>query len=853
MPGTPFTIEVQPRIPEKLQRLEELANNLAYSWDRHVRALFMRLDRQLWEECGHNPKLFLRRVAQNRLEDAAEDSIYLQEYVRITSSYDTYLNAKPKKAVTKKLNRANDLVSYACAEFGLHESLPIYSGGLGILAGDHCKAASDLSLPFVAFGMLYRQGYFHQEIDAHGNQIEHYIPTVFSHLPISPACDEEGEQLKVCIDVPGRKIYLKIWTAEVGHVKLHLLDSDLDDNTPEDRRITYQLYGGDSTNRLLQDMVLGIGGARAHRVLGYKPTVWHINEGHGAFQILERCRELVKKGLAFDAALEAVAASTVFTTHTPVPAGHDIFDHSLMEHYFSEYILELGITMEDLYELGSSPINPHGFNMTSLSLRGSRYHNGVSRIHGTVASQMESFIWPDILPEENPIRYVTNGVHLLTFLAHEWASLFDLEFSGGWRVEVTNQKYWKKIHDLADHSFWSVRQTLKRKMFEVVYDRAVRQDRRNGFSESQIRRLTKYLEPHQTDVLTIGFARRFATYKRADLIFSDLERLARLLNDPNRPMVLIFAGKAHPNDQPGQDVIRRISEISRRPEFEGKIILLEGYDIALARKMVAGVDVWLNNPAYPLEASGTSGQKAGINGVLNLSVLDGWWDEGYNGHNGWAITPHGEQFSHEFRDREEAAELMDVLEYEVIPLYYDRDGHGYSKRWIEKSKNAMCSFIPVFNSERMVLDYLNDFYSPAAQQGSLYAQEEFKLAEEIAAWKGRVHAAWSEVQCERIDDPQQMVYRDEQVTIKIAVELGELNPEDVILDCLVGVSRDDSNRFKHDCCYAIPFAEFMPDGRALFELVFLPPKPGKQTYMVRIYPYHTHLSHPFETGCMRWL
>jgi len=853
MSGTPFTIVVQPKIPKKLKRLQELASNLFYSWERHVRGLFIRLDPELWDEVGHNPKLFLHRVAQEKLEHAAQDPIYMQEYVRVITTFDTYLATPSNKKIDDHLEIETDLVSYSCAEFGLHESLPIYSGGLGILAGDHCKAASDLGLPFVAFGMLYRLGYFKQKVDGQGNQIASYNAADFKQLPIKPALDKEGKQLKVHIDVPGRKIYLKIWTAQIGHVKLHLLDSDLSENTKEDRRITYQLYGGDNANRLLQDMVLGIGGTRAHRALGYKPTVWHINEGHGAFQILERCRELVTGGLHFGAALEAVASATTFTTHTPVAAGHDIFDHSLMQHYFSDYIQDLGIDMHTLLALGASPVNPYGFNMTSLSLRGSRFHNGVSRIHGSVASKMESFIWPQVAPDENPIRYVTNGVHLMTFLANEWASQFDLQFSGGWRVELTNKQFWKRIEKLPNHSFWSVRQTLKTKMLELVYELAIKQHRRNSHSESQIHRLTKYIRPRQKDILTIGFARRFATYKRATLIFSDMERLAKIIGNPDQPVVIIFAGKAHPYDQPGQDYIRKISEMSKMPQFEGKIILLEDYDISLARKLVTGVDVWLNNPTYPLEASGTSGQKAGINGVLNLSVLDGWWGEGYNGENGWAITPHGEQFSEQFRDKEEATELLDVIENEVVPMYYDRDGQGYSSRWIEMSKNAMSSFIPTFNAQRMVMEYTREFYAHAAKQGKLFAEDAYAKASQIAEWKARVHESWPLVELERIDEIKPTIEADENLTIQVAVQLQSLTPEDVSVDCLIGASPDEHSPFERDDCLSLLFIKHLPDGRALFELNFKPPKPGKQIYMIRAYPYHENLSQRFETGYMRWL
>lgn len=709
-----------------------------------------------------------------------------------------------------------------------------------------------MGLPFAAVGMLYRQGYFTQQIDSHGNQQAQYKPSRFLDLPVQPALDGNNEPLQISIQVPGRSIQLQVWVARVGHNNLYLLDSDLASNREEDRRITYQLYGGDSTNRLLQEMVLGIGGVRAKRALGLNPTVWHINEGHAAFQVLERCRELVMQGLTFAAALEAVSANTVFTTHTPVPAGHDIFDHRLIEFYFSDFIADLGISMEHFLSLGSSPVNSHGFNMTALALRGSRFHNGVSRIHGQVASEMERYIWPQIEPEENPIRHVTNGVHVPTFLANEWVNMFDLQFGGGWRTELLNPDFWRKTWDIPYHSFWSVRQSLKAKMLEAVYERSVEQQRRNGISESQIRRLTRYIKPRKTDILTIGFARRFATYKRATLIFADRARLSRLLNDPDQPVVLIFAGKAHPSDHPGQEFIRQIHLFAHDPEFEGRIILLEDYDMALARKLVTGVDVWLNNPAYPLEASGTSGQKAGINGVLNLSVLDGWWDEGYNGVNGWAITPHGPQFSPDFRDREESNELLDVLETEVVPLYYERDGHGFSVEWIEKSKNAMESLIPAFNAQRMVMDYLRDFYNPAIRHGQLLHDNEYQQAKEVAIWKHRVRECWPHVRAERVDAPADSMFRDDTFEVKVAIDLAGLAPADISVDCLVG-TLDRDGQFERHSCFQLTSEEQLPDGRALYTLSVTLADSGKQCYKLRLYPYHPSLGQRFETGAMIWL
>ena len=852
MSGTRFTLEVQPRIPENLQRLVEVSNDLLYSWDRAVRSLFFRLDPPLWESSGHNPKLFLRRVSQQRLDEAAEDRLYVEAYKRALSAYDSYLHEGQRKNVARHLSSEKDLVAYFCLEFGLHESLPIYSGGLGILAGDHCKAASDLGIPFVAVGMLYRQGYFTQTIDEHGNQVAHYTTTDFDKLPLQLVCDEDGEALRVQVDFPGRPVQLKIWKARAGHISLYLLDSDLPNNEEADRGITYQLYGGDINTRIQQEIVLGIGGVRALRRLGLVPTAWHINEGHAAFQILERCRELVATGMDFASALEQVAGATVFTTHTPVPAGHDIFDHSLVASYFNDYAEQLGVSMQDFLGLGTGPTNQQGFNQTVLALRGSRFHNGVSRIHGEVASRMEGYIWPQIPNHENPMRSVTNGIHVESFLAYEWKNLYDMRFGMEWRNELLNDEYWERIDEIPDHSFWSLRQSLKSELLSQVRHRVVLQCRRNRCGEAHIDRVTRKLSPHETDILTIGFARRFATYKRATLLFSDPERLARLLNDPQRPVLLFFAGKAHPSDLPGQQLIQVIHEFSRRPEFIGKILLLEGYDLSLARHLLSGVDVWLNNPEYPLEASGTSGQKAGINGVINLSVLDGWWGEGYNGENGWAITPHDQHYDAGFRNQEEANELLDILEHQVIPLYYDRNGHGFSEGWVHMSKASMKSTLPQFNSQRMVMDYIRDFYGPAAEQGRALTKNGSRGAKELATWKQKIHELWPSVALRRIEDVPQAVTAGDKVRIQVAAQLGELSPKDVRLECVIGIE-DEHHDFQASEYFGFTAKEKLDNGETLFILDLDPPLPGLQLYQIRMYPCHKLLSHRFETGSMIWL
>ncbi len=852
MPGTRFSLEVQPRIPQRLSRLPELADNLLYSWERQVRSLFRRLDPELWDRCNHNPKVFLRRVAQDRLEAAAQDRIFMQDYNRVLSAYDLYLQEEAKSGIEEFLDPKSDLVAYFCAEFGLHESFPIYSGGLGILAGDHCKAASDLGLPFVAVGLLYRQGYFNQTVDGHGHQIAHYRPHDFRDLPIKPAVDSSGAELRVHVNLPGRRVELKVWQARAGHISLYLLDSDLPANQENDRSISYQLYGGDIHTRIQQEIILGIGGVRTLRALDLQPTVWHINEGHSAFLVLERIRELAAKGLEFESALEAVAAATVFTTHTPVPAGHDVFSHDLMREYFSEYIRELGITEQRFLALGATPSNILTFTQTALALRVSRFHNGVSRIHGRVASEMESYVWPQIPPEENPIAHVTNGVHVPTFLAREWVNLLDMNFGGGWRNELLNEDFWEQIDAIPDHSFWSLRQSLKSQLLEEAQRRSLMRHRRNGASESQLERLTRHLSPTETDVLTVGFARRFATYKRATLLFSEPERLARLLSDPGRPVIIVFAGKAHPHDQPGQHLIKVIHDFAHRPEFEGKIILLEDYDLAMARKLVVGVDVWLNNPEYPMEASGTSGQKAGINGAINLSITDGWWGEGYNGENGWAITPHGPQFSPEFRNQEEAQELLDLLEHQVIPLYFDRNGHGYSEGWVRKSKASMKSLMPRFNAQRMVMDYLRDYYGPAREQGKRFAQNNFVQAQELAAWKQKVQKAWPGVSVRRCDTITASVLAGDTMPVEIAVRLNGLAPDDVVVECLVG-TESESGEFQVRHRPRLLHQGKNEFGEALFGLEMVPPLSGLQFYKIRVFPYHQSLSHRFELGYMLWV
>ncbi len=849
--ATTFTLEVNPKLPRRLARLEELANNLLYSWDRQTRLLFSRLDPQLWDRIGHNPKAFLKRIDEQKLVDAADDPVFLGNLNRVVSAFDAYLK-EPLRRNGSEWLRKNDLIAYFCAEFGFHESLPIYSGGLGILAGDHCKSASDMRLPFVGVGLLYRQGYFHQTIDTEGNQQALYADSDFEDLPITPCLRTDGAEVRVSIEFPGRIVQIKVWQARIGHVDLYLLDTDLAENSADDRNITHRLYGGDRTTRIQQEIVLGIGGVRALAELTIIPTAWHINEGHPAFLVLERARTLVAQGLSFNAALEAGAANTVFTTHTPVPAGHDHFSAEAIGSYLPWLRKQLGLTEDEFFALGL--VNGrHEFNMTALAIRGSRFQNGVSRIHGSVSSRICAPLWPELEPRENPLSYVTNGVHVPTFLAPEWADQFDKFLGFDWSHQAGGHGFQERLEAMPDHLFWSVRQSLKAQMLHLVRHRVARQQFRNHGSEAHLDRLLRYADPINPNVLTVGFARRFATYKRATLMFQDLTWLRTILGDETKQVVFLFAGKAHPADVPGQDVIRELNRIARMPEFEGKILLLEDYDLHLARRLVSGVDVWLNNPMYPLEASGTSGMKAGINGVLNLSVLDGWWGEGYDGHNGWAIKPVAEDFDEARRNFEESRTLYELLQDHVIPTYYRRGEMGYSPEWIRMAKRSIASILPRYSSTRMVNEYLAKFYLPATRQGRRYAESDFEPARRLAVWKQHVREVWSKVAMRRLDTPQKRIAFGEGLRLEVGVFLDGLRPEDVALELLIAKQaghEDDSQpksyRFESEGTQT-------ERGEQRFALELSPEICGKLEYRIRIYPQHELLTHPFELGMMRWL
>jgi starch phosphorylase len=849
MRGTPYRLDVVPAIPERLKRLEDLAGSLWYSWDRPTRSVFARLNPVLWQAVGHSPKAFLRSIDQKRLLEAEKDSAFLEAFDRALAAFDRYHAAR---TFGFRGLESGQVVAYFCAEFGLHESLPIYSGGLGVLAGDHTKTASDVGMPFVGVGLLYRQGYFVQTIDSQGRQEARHIDIDFDRLPIEPALAADGRELRVPIDMPGRKVQANVWRARVGHVSLYLLDTDIEGNDPRDRGIGYQLYGGTSATRLEQEIVLGVGGARALAEVGIEPACWHVNEGHAAFLVIERVRKLVAGGLEFAAALEAVAANTVFTTHTVVPAGHDHFPEEAVRAYLTSACPELVPSVDAILALARSP-TAHDFNMTSLALHGSRHQNGVSRIHGRISSRLCAECWPQIEPEENPLRSITNGVHVPTFLHTAWGELFDRHLGADWKERLTDEACWRKVREIPDAEFWGVHQSLKAEMLHLVSHRMRVQNARHQGSDAHLDRVLKLADPARAGVLTIGFARRIATYKRATLLFHDLDRLREIVCDPQRPVLFVLAGKAHPADQPAQEFIRRISEVARMAEFESAFVFVENYDLRIARRLVAGVDVWLNNPIYPHEASGTSGMKAGINGVINLSVLDGWWAEGYDGANGWAIKPAFDALDAARRDADEARALYQLLEDQVIPLYYAIGPGGYSPGWLAIAKQSVASIVPRFSSVRMLGEYAEQCYVPATRQWRRLAQDQFAPARKLAAWKAAVRRAWAGVRVRRVDAPVGRIHSGQNVRLEVAAKLNGLGPEDIAVEVLLGrpeaeLASESLNRVR------LRFERVLPEtGEHLFALDFAPEFFGRIEYRLRAFPVHELLTHPFEMGMMAWV
>ena len=785
-------ITVNPQLPKRIGKLSEIANNLWWSWNTEFLRLFKIIDRDLWETCEKNPVKFLKRVSQDRLEAVVENTDFLREYDRLAKEFDDYITSKNTWFSNKYPENKKDLIAYFSAEYGLDQTIPIYSGGLGILSGDHLKSASDLGIPLVAVGLLYKNGYFHQKINGNGEQETEYNNIELSNLPINPVKDENGEELKIYVKFEKRKVYLKVWQINVGRIKLYLLDSDIDENTPEDREVTLRLYGGDQEMRIKQEIILGMGGTNLlTRALGLNPTVYHMNEGHSAFLILELIKNIIKeKKVSFEVAKDIASSKTVFTTHTPVPAGNDIFPIGLVEKYFKEFWPRLGLDREEFLKLGMKPcteLEP-GFNMGIFALKVAGKKNGVSKLHGAVSRELFGDVWPEIAANESPITYVTNGIHTCSWLAPSLKELYNKYLIPYWQDNIYKDEVWENINNIPNQELWGIHQKRKQKLFDIVKENTTNRLRKSGYSYEEINEITSKLNPN---ALTIGFARRFATYKRATLIFKDLERITQILNNADRPVQLIFAGKAHPADKEGQDLIKRIHEISMMPQFKGKIFLLENYNIAMSRYLVSGVDVWLNNPRRPMEASGTSGQKASVNGVINFSVLDGWWAEGYNQENGWTIGTNAEFTSYEEQDIADSQSMYRTLEEKIIPTYYEKDENGISEKWMKIMKNSITSTGGKYSTSRMLVDYTNNLYIPLCNLTKKYYENIDNVAE-FNLWKKNLYTNWKDIKITQRNNLNNITMdAGNNIDVKCEVQLPNVDVSNVMAQCYYGKILDN--------------------------------------------------------------
>ncbi len=779
-------ITVVPQLPKELKKLTEIANNLWWSWNTEFLKIFKMIDPDLWERIDKNPTKFLKLVAQEKIEKAAKNEEILKLYDQVVGYYENYIYSKDTWFAKKYPNNKQDLIAYFSAEYGLDEILPIYSGGLGILSGDHLKSASDLGIPLVAVGLLYKNGYFNQKINGYGQQESEYNNIDLYNLPINPVKTADDQDMILEFPMLGNTLYVKVWKIQVGRVSLYLMDSDIDKNIEEFKNITMKLYGGDKEMRIRQEIVLGMAGVELLKQLGLKPTVYHMNEGHSSFLTLQLIKNTMKeKEVAFQIAKEIVTSQTAFTTHTPVPAGNDIFDLGLIDKYFAGMWDEFGISRDEFMKLGMKEtvnLEP-GFNMGILALRIAGKRNGVSKLHGAVSRELFSEVWPDIAANESPITYVTNGIHTCSWLAPNLKELYNQYLIPYWQDNIQDDNIWKKINTIPDEKLWNEHLKRKEKLMNLIKKNVTERYRRSGYSYEDINEVVNKLNPN---ALTIGFARRFATYKRATLLFRDIERLTQLLNQENRPVQLVFAGKAHPADVEGQNLIKQIHEISLMPQFKGKIFILENYNIGMARYLVSGVDVWLNNPRRPMEASGTSGEKASVNGVVNFSVLDGWWAEGYDTTNGWSIGTETEYDSYEIQDNSDSDSIYSTLENKIIPTYYKQNDKGYSKDWVKYMKNSIITTGGKYSTSRMLVDYMERIYMPLCDMYN----KNFKNLDnvnEFVKWKKSAKERWHEIEITQEDNVDNVkMNAGDIIEVKCKVKLPNFDPENVAVQVYYG-------------------------------------------------------------------
>lgn len=839
-------IFIESNLPEALTPLQEMANNLWWSWNKEATELFRSILPEKWIESNYNPIAILDEMSGERAQELLEDKDFMKRLKAVSKEFKAYMAAKDKAG--------SPSVAYFCMEYGLHISVRLYSGGLGVLAGDFLKEASDLNVDMVAVGLLYRYGYFQQSISLHGDQISNYPPQKFTLLPMSPVRNEEGEWLKVMINLKGRTVLAKVWEMKVGRISLYLLDTDFDENNWEDRNLTHQLYGGDNEHRLKQEILLGVGGVRALKAMGFKADVYHCNEGHAAFMGIERLKDHIQHDqLSFDQALEVVRSSSLFTTHTPVPAGHDYFNENLLRDYMHPYVDPLGISWHDFVSLGKiDPENPNEmFSMSHLAIRLSQEVNGVSKLHGAVSQKMFNVLYPGYNPEELHIGYVTNSVHYPTWIASEWHKILT-ELNGEKFVkDQSNKALWSKIRGLPDKQVMDVRHTLKEKLIDYLKVKLQQDLTRRGEKPSAI---FEVLNKINNDALIFGFARRFATYKRARLLFTNLDRLAEIVNDEDRPVMFLFAGKAHPADQGGQDLIKHIVDVSKRPEFVGKVIFLEGYNMEMAKLLVRGVDIWVNTPTRPKEASGTSGMKAAMNGVMNFSVLDGWWAEGYQPDAGWALPLERAYEDQHLQDELDAESIYNILENDLIPKYFDRNEEGVPETWVQYIKNIMSDVAPYFTMKRMMDDYHNKYYHRLAERHQMVGDKNFETARQMADWKRHMDQFWEAIEVVDMD-----VYDSDNYALKvgdkflasITLDHKDIKPEHVGLE-VVFFKRIDENNL--EIAFTRELDEVKTEGSiAKYSCKLKPEVSGVYEYGFRLFPKHPNLPNKQDLPLVRWL
>ena len=845
-------VTVVPGLPDSINRLNEIANNLWWSWNTEFLRLFQMIDIDLWDEVK-NPIKFLKLVDQEKIEKIARNHEFLEKYNKIVNDFDNYMKSENTWFAKNYPHNKEDLIAYFSAEYGLDEIIPIYSGGLGILSGDHLKSASDLGLPFVAVGLLYKNGYFHQKIDVHGQQCSEYHNIDLYNLPINPVKDNLGDDVIVDVDLEDRRIFVKLWQINVGRIKLYLMDSDIEQNDEDLRNVTMTLYGGDKEMRIRQEIVLGMAGVKALKVLGYNPTLYHMNEGHSSFLILELIKNIMQeKQISFEMAKEIATVQTVFTTHTPVPAGNDIFDINLVDRYFKNVCQKLGLSRNDFLRLGMKEceqLEP-GFNMGILALKIAGKKNGVSKLHGEVSRELFSEVWPDIAEDESPITYVTNGIHTCSWLAPKLKELYNEYLPPYWQDNIHLDSTWEAIDSIPNDKLWKVHVERKEKLIRQIKENLANRFQNIELGYDSVVEMVNSLNP---EALTIGFARRFATYKRATLIFKDLTRLTQILSDEKRPVQIIFAGKAHPQDREGQDLIKYIHEMSLMPQFKGKIFILENYNIGISRYLISGVDVWLNNPRRPMEASGTSGEKASVNGVVNCSVLDGWWAEGYTGTNGWAIGTNATYNSYEEQDKADSNSFYHTLENKIIPIYYKKNEKGISDEWVQLMKNSIKTTGGKYSTSRMVVDYINQLYMPLCNLNRKYYHDIDNVSA-YEEWKKNLKLNWHNISISQEGNVDNAKFTaGSEITVNCEVKLPNIDEEHVEVQVYFGQIQENGT-VRHMFTQAMNKVGEDPEQHLYkYEATIKLGTGGNFGYSFRVVPKHEMLLDQENLNLVKWL